>query len=163
MSQPAEIVRLGSSGSGWYSRRGLVPQSTLSRRHVISNRIFVGNLSYETTQDQLSTLFSEAGDVSEVFLPSDRMTGRPRGFAFVEFADASAAEEAIEKFDGYDLGGRALRVNLAEERPARRPPMGGGGGGGGGGGFGADRAPRFPGRGASKGSRRGQRGKKRSL
>lgn len=102
-------------------------------------------------------MFSEVGQVIEVFLPSDRMTGRPRGFAFVEFSTPEGAAAAIEKFDGYELDGRQLRVNEAQERPRRPPPSGprpfsdqGGRGGG-----------RPPGR--PKGSRRNLRGKKRSL
>lgn len=110
-------------------------------------------------ENELRSLFSEAGTVVEVFLPTDRATGRPRGFAFVEFEDSDAVAEAIEKFDGYELGGRHLRVNEAEER-ARRPrvPMGGMGGGPPGGGRGGGFNRPKP-----KGSRRNSRGKKRSL
>jgi RNA recognition motif-containing protein len=64
----------------------------------------------------LETLFSEVSEVIDVFLPSDRNTGRPRGFAFVEFSDGSAVTEAIERFDGFELQGRRIRVNEAEER-----------------------------------------------
>jgi RNA recognition motif-containing protein len=97
--------------------------------------------------------------VEEVFLPVERETGRPRGFAFVTFADEESAADAIEKFDGYDLGGRPLRVNEATERPPRQgfgggPSFGGGGGG--------DARPRG-GTGKPKGSRRNQRAKRRSL
>ncbi len=115
-------------------------------------------------------LLSEVGRIQDIYLPTDRNTGRPRGFAFVEFADPASAAEAITKFDGYELGGRQLRVNMAEARkpraprPAGGPRHGGGsfgnddpwGGGGGGGGYGG--RPAKP-----KGSRRGARGKKRSL
>ena len=77
-------------------------------------------MSYDTTQDELESLFSEVGQVVEVFLPNDRSTGRPRGFAFVEFAEQAAAAEAIQRFDGQQLNGRSLAVKEAEERQ-RRP------------------------------------------
>jgi len=73
------------------------------------------------TQNELENLFSEVGEVVEVFLPADRNTGRPRGFAFVEFTEESAAAEAIERFDGHEVKGRSLRVSEAEE-PRRRSP-----------------------------------------
>jgi RNA recognition motif-containing protein len=88
---------------------------------TVSSKVFVGNLEFSTTKDQLETLFAEAGSVLDVFLPSDRATGRPRGFAFVEFATDEEAQAAIKKFDGYELGGRNLRVNPAEAR-AGGPP-----------------------------------------
>ena len=91
----------------------------------MAKRIYVGNLSYRTTTDQLRDLFSQAGEVQDVFLPSDRETGRMRGFGFVEFADDAATQEAIRMFDGYTLDDRQLRVNEAQEKP-----QGGGGGGG---------------------------------
>lgn len=94
-------------------------------------------------------------------MPTDRATGRPRGFAFVEFSTQEEAAQAIEKLNDFELGGRKLRVNEAEERrPQRRPPQNHGGGGGYD--FGSDRhsgpPPSKP-----KGSRKGMRGKKRSL
>lgn len=122
----------------------------------MGSKLFVGNLDYNTTQREVEDLFSQAGSIREVFLPADRTTGRPRGFAFVEYESEEDAQAAIKKFDGYEMGGRALRVNEAEARPPR--PMGGpsyGGGGGGGGGS------RFPGK--PKGSRRNLRAQKRSL
>ncbi len=85
-------------------------------------------MSFDTTQDELSTLLSQAGKVSRVHIGTDRETGRSRGFAFAEFASDTEAADAIRKFDGYDLGGRRLRVNSAEDRPQR--PAGGAGGGG---------------------------------
>lgn len=130
------------------------------RSHVISAKIFVGNLDYATTKDQLTDLFAEVGEVVDVFLPADRVTGKPRGFAFVEFSDSDQAEAAIKQFDEHELSGRKLRINAAQERP-RRPPVsrgfdsGPGSGGGGGGRYGKPAKP--------KGSRRGMRGKKRSL
>ena len=122
--------------------------------------MFVGNLSFDTPQSELETLFSEVGPVIEVFLPTDRNTGRPRGFAFVELGNEEAATAAIAKFDGYELRGRHLRVNEAEARPPRQPrfaPSGGGPGYGGGHGGGGQKRSR------PKGSRRNARGKKRSL
>jgi len=141
----------------------------------VSSKVFVGNLEFSTTKEQLEELFAQAGSIVDVFLPSDRATGRPRGFAFVEFSSDEEAEAAIKQFDGYELGGRNLRVNAAE---ARQPSFGGGRGGfqggggfgggggggfggGGGGGFGPNAPPK--GGGKSKGSRRNVRAKKRSL
>ncbi len=83
----------------------------------MSKKLYVGNLAYRTSEDQLRQLFGEVGEVTDVFLPTDRETGRPRGFGFVELAEDSAASEAIRRFDGYTLDGRQLRVNEAQERP----------------------------------------------
>lgn len=104
----------------------------------MSAKVFVGNLDFNTTKDEVQSLFSQIGEIRDVFLPMDRESGRPRGFAFVEFASDEDAAKAIEKFNGYELGGRALRVNAAEDRPkggaggggARGRSFGGGGGGG---------------------------------
>ena len=87
-----------------------------SKELPISSRVFVGNLQYETSAQELETLFSQVGQVVEVVLPVDRMTDRPRGFAFVEFGDASAVAEAINRFDGTEFGGRMLQVSEARER-----------------------------------------------
>ncbi|HXU07408.1 MAG TPA: RNA-binding protein [Blastocatellia bacterium] len=110
-------------------------------------RIFVGNLSYQTTEDQLTDLFSEVGQVESATIVTDRDTGRSRGFAFVEM-DKDAAAQAIEKFNGVELNGRAINVNEARPRPERSFGSGGGGGrggygGGGGGGRGQRREPRW--------------------
>lgn len=144
-------------------------------------KVFVGNLSFQTTRDEVEDLFVQAGPIRDVFLPTDRATGRPRGFAFVEFESDEAAAKAIEMFNNHDLSGRPLRVNAAEERPAgSRPPRSFGGGGGGGFGGGGGGGSRFGGGGGggfgggggggggfgggkSKGSRRNLRAKKRSL
>lgn len=100
--------------------------------------IFVGNLSFQTTQDDLQAAFSNFGAVERVNIVTDRDTGQPRGFAFVEMTEASAAEAAIAQLNGSDLNGRTLNVNEARPKPA-----GGGGGGyanrGGGGGRGGNR------------------------
>ncbi|MFZ0009536.1 MAG: RNA-binding protein [Steroidobacteraceae bacterium] len=90
-------------------------------------KIYVGNLPFTTTDEELRTLFSQHGTVESVSLPTDRETGRPRGFAFVEMSQADASR-AIQSLNGKDLGGRPLRVNEAEDKPRAR---GGGGGGGG--------------------------------
>jgi RNA recognition motif-containing protein len=123
--------------------------------------VFVGNLHYETTREELSLLLAEAGSVVDVHLPTDRETGRPRGFAFVGFASAAQAAEAIRRFDQMEMRGRKLTLSVADDRPLRgdrprplasRPPFDPGGG---------NHRPerRFK----SKGSRRGLRGRKRSL
>jgi cold-inducible RNA-binding protein len=109
-------------------------------------RIFVGNLSYQTTESDLTDLFSQAGEVESATIVTDRETGRSRGFAFVEM-DNEAARKAIEQFNGYELNGRAINVNEARPRPERGNFGGGGGGrggyGGGGGGRGQRREPRW--------------------
>jgi RNA recognition motif-containing protein len=86
-------------------------------------RIYVGNLPWSATEDDLRNLFSSYGTVHSVSIITDRETGRSRGFAFVEMDDAEA-ERAIQETDGRDMGGRPLRVNEARERE-RRPPSGG--------------------------------------
>jgi RNA recognition motif-containing protein len=98
----------------------------------MNNRLYVGNLAFHTTENTLLQTFSSCGTVTEAKLVLDRETGRSRGFAFVSMATDAEANAAIEQLNGADLDGRALRVNIAEER---RPSGGGGGfrGGGGGG------------------------------
>jgi len=97
-------------------------------------RIYVGNLSYETTADELRELFGQHGEVKEVYTPTDRETGRSRGFAFVEMPSDDEAKTAMEALDGTELGGRTIKVNEARAREGGggRPRGGGGGGGGGG-------------------------------
>jgi RNA recognition motif-containing protein len=84
-------------------------------------KLFVGGIPYRTTEDELSQLFSQFGEVVSVFVPTDRETHRPRGFAFVEMADDAAAEEAIAKLDGSDMGGRRIAVNKARAMEERGP------------------------------------------
>jgi RNA recognition motif-containing protein len=91
-------------------------------------KIFVGNLSFQATEDSVRSLFSQHGDVSEVAVVTDRDTGRPRGFAFVTMPNGQEAQAAIDSVNGTELDGRTLNVNEARER------TGGGGGGGGRGG-----------------------------
>jgi len=93
-------------------------------------KLYVGNLSFNTTSDELRDLFSQAGTVESANVVEDRDTGRSRGFGFVEMASREEGEAAIQQFNGKDLGGRALTVNEARPREDR------GGGGGGRGGFG---------------------------
>src|SRR5689334_6946491 len=92
--------------------------------------LFVGNMSFQTSESELRTLFEEFGEVTRVKIPTDRDTGRPRGFAFVEMSDSGAASNAITALNGKEVGGRQLRVNEAQPKGER--PSGGGGGGGGG-------------------------------
>jgi RNA recognition motif-containing protein len=90
--------------------------------------IYVGNLSYEVSQEDLSQVFAEYGTVSRVQLPTDRETGRVRGFAFVEMASEAEEAAAIEALDGAEWMGRDLKVNKAKPREDRKPSGGGGGG-----------------------------------
>jgi RNA recognition motif-containing protein len=96
-------------------------------------KIFVGNLSYQTTQDDLQAAFAAYGTVEQVSIVTDRDTGQPRGFAFVEMSNRSEAEAAITNLNGAELNGRALNVNEARPKPAGGGGFGGGRGGGGGG------------------------------
>ena len=96
----------------------------------MGNRLYVGNLSFDSTEDSIRDAFGADGrSVSEVTVMMDRDTGRPRGFGFVEMGSDQDAQAAIQAMDGANLDGRNLKVNEARERPQR----GGGGGGGGGG------------------------------
>ncbi|MGH2586846.1 MAG: RNA recognition motif domain-containing protein [Dehalococcoidia bacterium] len=81
--------------------------------------LFVGNLPYSVSEETLSDLFSQAGTVVGVRLPTERETGRPRGFGFVEMESNEDAQNAIRQFDGYRLDNREIRVNVAEERAPR--------------------------------------------
>src|ERR1041385_8037684 len=104
-------------------------------------RLFVGNLSYQTMEQDLQEFFSQAGSVTSVNLMFDKFTGKSRGFAFVELASAEEANKAVEMFNGKELQGRPLTVNIARPREERAPRQGGyaGGGGYGGGGGGGYR------------------------
>lgn len=97
----------------------------------MSTKLYVGNLPYETTESDLQTLFEGTGPVSTINLVRDRATGQPRGFAFVEMADAEGARKAISELDKHQYGGRNLTVNEAKPMVARSD--------GGGGGFGRQR------------------------
>src|SRR5438552_18288335 len=109
----------------------------------MSTKLYIGNLAFQTTSQELQELFAQAGTVESASVVEDRMTGRSRGFAFVEMSTKEEANAAIEQFNGKELGGRALKVNEAKPRGCR--PGGGGGRGGfggnrgGGGGYGGNR------------------------
>ena len=106
----------------------------------MNSKLYIGNLSYSITEDELRRLFLQAGVVNSVWLGKDRMSGRSRGFAFVEMSNPAEAQKAIEIFNGQSFGDRNLRVSLANpreefgqaapgrgRRDARRPPQRGGG------------------------------------
>jgi len=115
-----------------------------------NSKLYVGNLSFKTTEDELRSHFGQFGTVTDVYVAMDKMTGRPRGFAFVTMGTAEEAKTAAEKVNGTELDGRQLTVN--EARPKEERPAGGfGGGGGGGRGFG----------GGGGGGGRGDRGERR--
>ncbi|HEY6206988.1 MAG TPA: RNA-binding protein [Chthoniobacterales bacterium] len=116
----------------------------------MGTKLYVGNLSFNTTENELQELFSQAGAVQEVMLMQDKFTGKSRGFAFVTMSSEQEAQNAITQFNGKTVEGRPLTVNEARPREARPPGGGGGrgyggggggygGGGGGGGGYGGGR------------------------
>jgi RNA recognition motif-containing protein len=105
----------------------------------VAKSLFVGNIPYQISEPELEEMFAQAGAVESVTVMRDRMTGRPRGFAFVSMADDDGAQKAIQQFDGKEIGGRAIAVNEARPRPERGPGDFGGGGGGGFGGGGGGR------------------------
>jgi len=85
----------------------------------VGKKLYVGNISFDSTEGDLKDLFSRHGGVETVSVITDRETGRPRGFAFVEMEDASAAQDAIRALDGTDFGGRTIKVNEAQDRGDR--------------------------------------------
>jgi cold-inducible RNA-binding protein len=115
------------------------------RKVMKDNRLFVGNLTYNTIENDIQDLFGQAGSVLSVNLMMDKFTGKSRGFAFVEFSTPEEATKAVEMFNGKDFQGRPLTVNIARPREERAPRSNfraGGGGGGSGGGRGGDRGDR---------------------
>jgi cold-inducible RNA-binding protein len=109
---------------GWRFLTSPLPHSK-GEKEEMETKIYVGNLSYDTTEDDLRTLFAQAGTVASVALIKDRDTGQSKGFAFVEMSNQSEAEKAIQTFNGYTLSNRPLKVNLA--RPREERSFGGGG------------------------------------
>ena len=123
-----------------------------------NNKLYVGNLPFASTAQDLEALFGQVGTVSVVEIIFDKFTGRSRGFAFVTMGSGDEAQKAVDKFHGHDLEGRALAVNIARPREERPPGGGGGFRGGGGGGYrgGGDRGGRGGGyRGGGGGGDRG--------
>jgi cold-inducible RNA-binding protein len=107
--------------------------AAFSRLDSMATKLYVGNLPFNTTENELQELFSQAGAVQEVMLMQDKFTGKSRGFAFVTMGSDADAQKAIAEINGKTLEGRALTVNEARPREPRPP------GGGGGGGYGGDR------------------------
>jgi len=147
------LVASPPRGAGLKSRERAARELKPGKKEAIQTKLFVGNLSFDTSSEQLRELFGEVGEVVSVTVPTDRDTGRSRGFAFVELSTAEQAAAATEKLNGYELGGRVLRVNEATERPpggsSFRP-----------GGFGAPGPSSRP---RPKGSRRNLRARKRGF
>ncbi|MFZ4576892.1 MAG: RNA recognition motif domain-containing protein [Myxococcota bacterium] len=102
----------------------------------MGNKLFVGGLSWGTTDESLRSAFAECGDVTDAKVITDRETGRSRGFGFVTMADDASAREAVSRMDGQAIDGRTVKVSEAQERSPRSGGGGGGGGFGGGGGGG---------------------------
>jgi RNA recognition motif-containing protein len=119
-----------------------------------NSKLYVGNLPFASTAQDLEALFGEVGTVSVVEIIFDKFTGRSRGFAFVTMGSGDEAQKAVEKFHGHQMDGRALAVNIARPREERPPGGGGGGFRGGGGGYGGGRG----GRGGGGGFRGGRGG-----
>ncbi|MDI1248641.1 MAG: RNA-binding protein [Lacunisphaera sp.] len=121
-----------------------------------NNKLYVGNLPFASTAQDLEALFGQVGTVSVVEIIFDKFTGRSRGFAFVTMGSDEEAQKCVEKFHGHEVEGRALAVNIARPREERAPRTGGFGGGGGGdrGGYGGGRG----GRGGGGGYRGGRGG-----
>ena len=109
----------------------------------MSTKLFVGNLDFKVTENDLQDAFAAHGTVVEANLITDRTTGRPRGFAFVTMSSPEEAQKAIDAMNGKELGGRALNVNVAREREERPGGSGRGYGGGGRGGYGGGRRDRY--------------------
>lgn len=136
----------------------MAQKKAVNEQDGMGNRLYVGNLSFSTTRETLESAFAAAGEVREIAMPTDRETGQPRGFAFVTMGSAQAATSAISQMNGALLDGRALKVNEAQERPARGFGGGGGGGGGyGGGGGGGYGGGGYGGGGGGRGGRGGGR------
>ena len=114
-----------------------------SKITLMNTKLYVGNLSYNITENDLQDLFSKHGPVTEANLVMDKMSGRPRGFAFVTMATPEGAEAAIKALNGAEWDGRALTVNEARPREERPAYAGGGGGGGRGGYGGGGRSKRY--------------------
>ena len=116
--QPGGILRTVRLRPRYTAIRMALFNSSRESRTIMGNRLYVGNLSYDTSKETLEAAFASAGTVEEVFMPTDRETGRFRGFAFVTMGSTNEANSAIAQFDGSMLDGRTLKVNEAMDRPA---------------------------------------------
>jgi RNA recognition motif-containing protein len=125
----------------------------------METKLYVGNLSYQTTEEELRELFAQAGTVQAVDLIKDRDSGMSKGFAFVTMSSAEEGEEAIRQFNGRSLGDREIRVSVA--RPREERPQGGGFGGRGGGGYGGGGGRSGSGGGGGRDRRGGSGGDRR--
>src|SRR2546426_10195591 len=101
----------------------LLPSREIDPKEAaISSTVFIGNLSFETTEEELRAVLLDVDPAVRVRLGTDRVTGKPRGFAFAQFTDAARAADAIRRFDAFELRGRRLRVNDADDKPPARAP-----------------------------------------
>jgi cold-inducible RNA-binding protein len=121
------LLEIQLSETPWTSEAA-VPSNAKQEKSKMGARLFVGNLTFTTTEDDLRNLFGPAGTIVDVKVVTERETGRSRGFAFVEMSSASEAGEAISQLNGRDFGGRTLKVNEAEERGQRSSRSGTGAG-----------------------------------
>jgi RNA recognition motif-containing protein len=157
------IADLAANGNGAWARNSPLPSppipdgspdgrffvsselSLRNREHIMGNRLYVGNLSFQASSESVRSAFSQFGEVTDVHVVSDRETGQSRGFGFVTMGSAAEAAKAIAEMNGALLDGRPLKVNEAEERQNRGGGGGGGygGGGGGRGGGGGGRRDRY--------------------
>ena len=119
--------------SSLVSKKAAGPHGPERSAYILDNKLFVGGLSFDTTDMSLRDGFARFGDITEAKVITDRDTGRSRGFGFVTFSDPASAKAAIAEMDGRELDGRSIKVNIAEDK---RGGGGGGGRGGGGGGYG---------------------------
>jgi cold-inducible RNA-binding protein len=132
--------------------RSPLPHFPKEKKKEMQTKLYVGNLSFDTTEDELRNLFGQAGTVTSVALIKDRDTGRSKGFAFVEMSNQSEAEKAIQMFNNYEMANRALKVNAARPREER---------GFGGGGYGDRRGGGYGDRGGGRNRRGGSGGDRR--
>jgi RNA recognition motif-containing protein len=136
--EPILLPVLSEQRFFWHS-----DQTRFERRRFLMTNIYVGNLSFRQTEEELRTSFEAYGAVTSVKIVKDRETGRSRGFAFVEMPNADEAQQAIEGLNNQSVGGRQITVNEARPKPAGGGGGGGGGGYRGGGGGGGDRPRRY--------------------